>query len=121
LVINNIIDNVFRSPALLVGYSLFIFVLIGIIALTLQSNDPAFEGLEQYIYNNHNVTTYVGEVKSYHVINTRYVPASNGYARYHEYKLRVIGNNGVASLKIRADFIKEDNKWEYKVNHRYDD
>lgn len=101
-------------------FSLFILVVIGVIAFVLRVNDPAYEGLEDYLLKINDINDYVGEVESYRVVNTRYVSEASDANRYNEYRIRIVGTNGDVTLKIRADYMEDGNGWEYSVIRKYD-
>ncbi len=104
----------------LAKYSIILLIIIGVIAYILRINDPAFEGVESFLFNDEEIFSYVGNLENYRVMNTRYVPGENDTNRYHEYRIILEGTNGAATLKIRADYIKDRSIWRYSVIRKYD-
>lgn len=109
-----------KSTKFWIKYSLFILAVIGIVALVLRANDTAYEGLENYVLNNNDIYSYAGEVKSFQVLNTRYVSETDYSNRYNEYKVSIVGTNKSATLKIRAEYLGNDYGWKYTVIQTYD-
>ena len=114
-------NNVFINKKYWAKYSLFILLVIGVITFVLRTNDPAFEGLKDYLLNSSDINSYVGDVESYRILNTRYVSETDDVYGYNEYRINIVGSDGAVTLKIRAEDIEERNSWKYSVMHKYDD
>ena len=102
-----------------VKYSVFIFIIIAVIAYTLRANDPALDGLEPYLLNNENINIYTGMVKNYHIVNTRYVSGTEEVKKYNEYKIKVVGEDKTITIKVRAEFVDNKNVWLYSIVRFY--
>ena len=102
------------------GYSVFLFLLLAVLAYLLRSNDPAMQGLERYLYSDHEIIDYIGDLKGYQILNSRYVSETEESNRYHEYKLKLRGETKSINVKVRANYVKENDKWQYSIIHTYD-
>jgi hypothetical protein len=102
-------------------YSIFILLAIGVITVVLRANDPAFEGLKNYLFNSSDINSYVGEVESYRIVNTRYVSETDDAPGFNEYRIKIVGSDGAVTLKIRAENIEVGNGWKYSITHKYDE
>lgn len=114
-------DNILLSAKFWVKYSFFLLVLLALIVFVLRSNDPAIDGLEKYLELNDEISKHVGVVENYQIINVRYVSESGDMSRYNEYLIRVVGTNGHARFKLRAEYIEDYESWEYYVSRIYSD
>ena len=106
-------------PKFWVKYSLLILLIIGILSYFLRVNDPAIGMLEAFLLGDETVREYVGEMRKYQVLSTRYVSDADDINRYHEYKIKVHGSKGEILLKVRADSIHNGKGWAYSIVQNY--
>lgn len=112
---NNVKTNGKLGVVFWIKYSILIFAIIGVIAYFLRINDAALGGIEDYLIDNQEIRTQVGEVKGYHIVTSTYISASVDKEKHNIYKIDVYGESQSITIKLKAVNTINSSSWSYSI------